>query len=121
MKRTQIPIPSGCKEISIEQDGDKIVMVIEKVTKDFMSDITGCYECPPELGDLAIFWNKGKEWKAIVSFLDDYELAAEYMELPYKARNQEWYGYAIKFRNPEQFDKILKYKPNVTKKEDEIK
>lgn len=64
------------------------------------------------------FLGQGKEWKAYVALLISKEFAAQYQEYPYKSSTQEWHGCAIRFRNPEQLSKIIKYKPNVIQKEE---
>ena len=73
------------------------------------------------MGDLAIFWDKGKEWKAVVAPLADKDFAAEYQKHPYKASTQDWYENAIRFRNPDQLNKIINYRSNVAKKEQTTK
>lgn len=98
--------------------GDYVTLVLKRSSKDFLLDITGEMESSPETGDLAIFWDKGKEWKAYVAILTDKEFAAQYQDYPYKSSTQEWHGNAIRFRNPEQLSMIINYKPDAAKKEE---
>lgn len=56
MKLREIPIPTGCTRVSVEQENDKIVILFENNNKEFVLDLTGETESSPEIGDLAIFW-----------------------------------------------------------------
>ena len=67
MKLREIPIPTGCTRVSVEQENDKIVILFEGNNKEFVLDLTGETESPPEIGDLAIFWNAGKEYLAVIA------------------------------------------------------
>ena len=117
MKKNGFPDLSKYEIYQKIESDELITLVFKRIHKDFLLDITGEMETVPELGDLTIFWDKGKEWKAYVALLTDKEFAAQYKEYPYKSSTQEWHGYAIRFRNPEQLNKIIKYKPNVIQKE----
>lgn len=118
MKKNGFPDLSKYEIYQKMESDEFITLVYKRIHKDFLLDITGEMETVPELGDLTIFWDKGKEWKAYVALLTDKEFAAQYKEYPYKSSIQEWHGYAIRFRNPEQLNKIIKYKPNVIQKEE---
>lgn len=118
MKKNGFPDLSKYEIYQKMESDEFITLVFKRIHKDFLLDITGEMETVPELGDLTIFWDKGKEWKAYVALLTDKEFAAQYKEYSYKSSTQEWHGYAIRFRNPEQLNKIIKYKPNVIQKEE---
>lgn len=110
MKLREIPIPTGCTRVSVEQENDKIVILFEGNNKEFVLDLTGETESPPEIGDLAIFWNAGKEYLAVIALLVNKEWVPEAEKYPYKASNEEWYSHAIRFRNLSQFVKIIKHR-----------
>lgn len=118
MKKNGFPDLSKYEIYQKMESDEFITLVYKRIHKDFLLDITGEMETVPELGDLTIFWDKGKEWKAYIALLTEKEFAAQYQEYPYKSSIQEWHGYAIRFRNPEQLNKIIKYKPNVIQKEE---
>lgn len=118
MKKNGFPDLSKYEIYQKMESDEFITLVFKRIHKDFLLDITGEMETVPELGDLTIFWDKGKEWKAYVALLISKEYAAQYQEYPYKSSTQEWHGCAIRFRNPEQLSKIIKYKPNVIQKEE---
>ena len=107
MKKNGFPDLSKYEIYQKMESDEFITLVFKRIHKDFLLDITGEMETVPELGDLTIFWDKGKEWKAYVALLTDKEFAAQYKEYPYKSSTQEWHGYAIRFRNPEQLNKII--------------
>lgn len=118
MKKEDLPDLTEYEIYQRMDCGDNIALFFKKKSKDFLLDITGETETAPEIGDLSIFWDKGKEWKAYVALLVGKEFAAPYHEFPYKSSTQEWHGFAIRFRNPEQLNKIVKYKTNVIQKEE---
>lgn len=118
MKKNGFPDLSKYEIFQKMESDEFITLVYKRIHKDFLLDITGEMETVPELGDLTIFWDQGKEWKAYIALLTEKEFAAQYQECPYKSSTQEWHGYAIRFRNPEQLNKIIKYKPNVIQKEE---
>lgn len=118
MKKNGFPDLSRYEIYQKMESDEFITLVYKRIHKDFLLDITGEMETVPELGDLTIFWDKGKEWKAYIALLTEKEFAAQYQEYPYKSSTQEWHECAIRFRNPEQLNKIIKYKPNVIQKEE---
>lgn len=117
MKKNGFPDLSKYEIYQKMESDEFITLVFKRINKDFLLDITGEMETVPELGDLTIFWDKGKEWKAYVALLADKEFAAQYQKYPYKSSTQEWCGCAIRYRNPEQLSKIIKYKTNVIQEE----
>ncbi len=116
MRISELPYTDDYEVFQRVDAGDYITLVLKRSSKDFLLDITGEMESSPETGDLAIFCDKGKEWKAYVAILTDKEFAAQYQDYPYKSSTQEWHGNAIRFRNPEQLSMIINYKPDAAKK-----
>lgn len=94
-------------------DGDSVLLSLKKKSRDFLSVHTKEMETRPEIGDMAIVWDPGKESRAVIVRLADREFAVDYQEHPYMAHTGEWFKKAVRFRNPEQLDKIIKYKGNV--------
>lgn len=118
MRISELPYTEDYEVFQRVDAGDYITLVLKRSSKDFLLDITGEMESSPETGDLAVFWDKGKEWKAYVAILIDKEFAAQYQDYPYKSSTQEWHGNAIRFRNTEQLSMIINYRPDVAKKEE---
>ena len=118
MRISELPYTEDYEVFQRVDAGDYVTLVLKRSSKDFLLDITGEMESSPETGDLAIFWDKGKEWKAYIAILIDKEFAAQYQDYPYKSSTQEWHGNAIRFRNQEQLDKIINYRPDAAKKEE---
>lgn len=110
MKLKDIQIPAGCSKISIEREDDKVIILFGSNNKEFVLDLTGETESPPEVGDLAIFWNAGKEYLAVIALLADKEWVPDAEKYPYKASSEEWYSHAIRFRNLSQYVKIIKHR-----------
>lgn len=118
MRISELPYTEDYEVFQRVDAGDYVTLVLKRSSKDFLLDITGEMESSPETGDIAIFWDKGKEWKAYVAILTDKEFAAQYKDYPYKSSTQEWHGNAIRFRNPEQLSMIINYRPDAAKKEE---
>lgn len=104
--------------IERRDEGDNVFLSLKKKSRDFLSVYTGEMETLPEIGDLAIVWDRGQEKGARIVKLTDKEFAASCQDYPYKAHTGEWFGKAVRFRNPEQFDKIIKYKGDDAKEEE---
>lgn len=115
MKKNELPDLTDYSIQEIIKNKESMIIFLYKKDKSFLLDMTGEMETAPEIGDLAILWDTGKEWKAIVAVLADKEFAADYRNHPYKASTQEWYDNAIRFRDPEQLNKIVKWRPHVAK------
>lgn len=98
---------------------DTIVMTFRKKSKDFLSPVTNELECVPEIGELAIFWDEGRWLNAIIARLSDKDFVAELNDSPFMAHTGKWYDKAIRFRNPEQLDKVIKYRGNVAEEKKE--
>lgn len=97
---------------------DTIVMTYRKKSKEFLSPVTNELECVPEIGELAIFWDYGKERNAIIARLSDKDYATD-LKYSFMIHTGEWYDNAIRFRNPEQFNKVTKYRGNVAEEKKE--
>lgn len=99
---------------------DTIVMTFrKKKSKEFLSPVTNELECVPEIGELAILWDEGRWRNAIIARLADKEFVADLDDSPFMAHTGVWYDKAIRFRNPEQFDKVIKYRGNVAEEKKE--
>lgn len=99
-------IPKGSKYVTAETIDDNITLIFEpNDTGAFLCDITDDLEYIPSPGDLSIFWNKEKPNSAIIAQLNDYNFSEENL---FQSSNRLWYNNAIKFRNEEQYDKIIK-------------
>lgn len=99
----KIAIPAG-STLSVKKEDGKVLIVIEpeeKKERTVMCEETGREEVEPEIGDLAIVWNNPRE--AIISRIQDKEMDS----MPYQAKNGEWYKNAIRFRDEEQYLKVL--------------
>lgn len=103
--------------IERRDEGDNVFLSLKKKSRDYLSVYTMEMETDPEIGDMAIVWDIGEESKARIVRLADKEFAADYQDYPYKAHTGEWFRKGVRFRNPDQFDKIIKYKENATKEE----
>lgn len=95
------------------EEKDIMVLIFKKKSEEFLSPITEETETLPDMGDLAILWNSGNEDQAIIARVADKEYAAELRTWPYMANTGKWYMKGIRFRNQNQYNKILKYKGNV--------
>lgn len=98
---------------------DTIVMTFRKKSSDFLSPVTNELECVPGIGELAIFWDEGRWRNAIIARLSEKAFVAELNECPFMAHTGVWYDKAIRFRNPEQFNKVTKYRGNVAEEKKE--
>ena len=105
MRLEEFIIPPECTLISIQAEYKKIVILFEPETPNFFfCDETERTEEEPRIGQLAIMWGKNRR-EAIISRVEDIDCT----DFTYKAKNQEWYERAIRFRDEEQYNKILSY------------
>lgn len=105
MRLEEFIIPPECARISIQAEDKKIVILFEPETPNiFFCDETERTEEEPRIGQLAIMWGKNRR-EAIISRVED----IDYTDFTYKAKSQEWYERAIRFRDEEQYNKILFY------------
>lgn len=91
----------------------KLIYVKEDVT--IYCTLTGRPEVVPEIGDMAIFWDKGKERCAIIARLMDTDCCNPY----FLSSNRVWYECAIRFRDDKQFELISKGNGNRNGKAEE--
>ncbi|EOA57317.1 hypothetical protein HMPREF1214_02831 [Bacteroides sp. HPS0048] len=101
-------IPEDSEFVTAEVTDNSIVLLFEpKATKAFLCDITNDLEYMPNLGDLSIFWSQERPGAAIVARLSDYNFSEK--ESLFKSSNGLWYHHAIRFRNEEQYNKIISH------------
>lgn len=108
MRKEKFPLPSGCQSVEIEFDYanklSKISFSSYNPSEKYFA-ITGHIEETPHQGDLSILWDDGYPGMAIIAYLKDLECGLVKME--YTAENNTVYENAIRFRNEEQYQKIL--------------
>lgn len=111
MKLEDFIIPKECSRISIKTEDKKIIILFEPENPNVLfCEETGQTEEEPSIGQIAIMWNE-KCSEAILSRVED----VDYKDFTYKARGGEWYDHAIRFRDEDQYNRIIKY--NGTKTE----
>lgn len=105
MKKTY-KIPENTKYVTVEATTDGITTIFESNdTGAFISDITGELEYIPNKDDLSIFWGDINPRAAIIAKIKDIQFDEEGSR--FEAKNGLWYTHAIRFRNEEQYEKIL--------------
>lgn len=105
MRLEEFIIPPECSRVSIKVEDKRLILQFEPETPNiFFCDETERTEEEPSIGQLAILWGKNRR-EAIISRVED----IDYKDFTYKAKNQEWYERAIRFRDEEQYNKILLY------------
>lgn len=101
--KKEIEIPKGCKKITIEVEGEKVIVTYSSSINDreFLCEETGEVESLPSVGDFSIFWDNNEATFAIVANMIE------------KRPNEGWeasdncvYDNAIKFRNYDQYIKV---------------
>lgn len=99
-------IPEGSKYIIIEASVKDIIALFEPHNAGaFISEITEEIEYVPSQEDLAIFWEDINPSLAIITKLKDIQF--DESGCKFMANNGSWYNHAIRFRNQEQYEKIL--------------
>ena len=100
--RKEIEIPKGCKKITIDVEGERLIVTYSSSinNREFLCDETGEMEELPKVGDFAILWNDMNRSGAIVG-----NVAMIHPEY-FRGVDNYQYGRAIKFRNYEQYLKI---------------
>lgn len=93
----------GYKYEGQEADGKTVKLIFVKQDITIYCAQTGRPEVVPEIGDLAIFWNKGEGRCAIIARLTDTSDEGDY---PFCASNYAWYERAVRFRDDKQFELI---------------
>ena len=89
-------IPEHSRYITVEATEEGITTIFEPDdTGAFICEITEELEYIPSKNELSIFWGKLKD----IQFDED--------GCVFEANTGLWYDHAIRFRNSEQYDKIL--------------
>lgn len=105
----------GYKYEGQEADGKTVKLIYVKVDKTTYCAQTGRPEVIPEIGDLAIFWDKGEERLAIIARLTNTDCCSPY----FLSSNRVWYECAIRFRDDKQFELITRANGNRNGKAEE--
>ena len=99
-------IPEGSRYVIVEASAIDIIVAFEpENTGAFICEVTEDLEYIPSQGDLAIFWGDTNPASAIIAKMKDMQF--DESGCKFEAKNGLWYDHAIRFRNPEQYDKIL--------------
>lgn len=99
-------IPEGSEFVTAEVIDNSLILLFEpQANNALFCDITDDLEYIPEKGDLSIFWGQERPGAAIIAQLSDYNFSEE--ESLFRSSNGLWYHHAIRFRNEEQYNKIL--------------
>lgn len=99
-------IPDHSRFITVEATEKEIITFFEPDdTGAFISDITEELEYIPGKNELAIFWGNSNSGIAIIGKMKDIQFDEN--GCVFEANNGLWYDHAIRFRNSEQYDKIL--------------
>ncbi len=111
MKKETYKISPGCKyvtvETSIESNSIRITFGGDN-QGEFYCEETGEIEVLPEEGDMAIMWTDHQHPKAIISLLKEVKIGDH--ELLFISCVGYAYRHAIRFRDKEQYLKILDYR-----------
>ncbi|MFS3036993.1 hypothetical protein AAH043_03115 [Bacteroides nordii] len=101
-------IPEGSEFVTAEVIDNSLILLFEpQANNAFLCDITNDLEYIPNPGDLSIFWSQERPGAAIVAQLSDYNFSEK--ESLFKSSNGLWYHHAIRFRNEEQYNKIISH------------
>lgn len=104
--RKTFKIPEHSQFVTIEATEEKMMAVFEKDDAGaFISNITEELEYVPSKDELAIFWGDKNSGVAVIGMVKDIRIIED--GCAYEANNGFWYNHAIRFRNPEQYNKIL--------------
>lgn len=103
MELKDFKIPPECSRISIKAEGRVLTILFEPENPNiFFCQETGRTEEEPRVGQLAVLWDEMHN-DAIISRVSD----IDYKEFIYMASNGMWYRNAARFRDEEQYNKIL--------------
>lgn len=112
MELKDFKIPPECSRVSIKAEGRALTILFEPENPNvFFCQETERTEEEPRVGQLAVLWD-GKYNDAIISKVSD----IDYENFTYQSTNGIWYKNAVRFRDEEQYNKILK--SNVVKKDE---
>ena len=100
--KKEIEIPKGCKKITIEVEGERVIVSYSSSINDreFWCDETGEMEELPKVGDFAILWDSDRRDEAVV--MNCKTIKGRLWE----GSNTLQYERAIKFRNYEQYLRV---------------
>lgn len=100
--KKEIEIPKGCKKITIEVEGERVIVSYSSSINDreFLCDETGEVEELPKVGDFAILWDASRRDEAVV--MNCKKIKGRLWE----GSNTLHYEKAIKFRNYEQYLRV---------------
>lgn len=99
-------IPEGSEFVTAKVIDNSLILLFEpQANNAFLCDITNDLEYIPGKGDLSIFWSQERPGAAIIAQLSDYNFSEE--ESLFRSSNGLWYHHAIRFRNEEQYNKIV--------------
>lgn len=101
--KKEIEIPEGCKKITIEVEGERVIVSYSSSINDreFLCDETGEVEELPKVGDFSIFWDNNEATFAIVANMSEKRPSGKW-----EASDNCIYDNAIKFRNYEQYLRV---------------
>ena len=92
-------IPEHSRYITVEATEEGITTIFEPDdTGAFICEITEELEYIPSKNELSIFWGNSNSGIAVIGKLKDIQFDED---------GGLWYDHAIRFRNSEQYDKIL--------------
>jgi len=100
--KKEIEIPKGCKKITIEVEGERVIVTYSSSINDreFLCDETGEMEELPKVGDFAVLWDGDRRDEAVVANCKNIK------KRTWEASNTLHYENAIKFRNYEQYLRV---------------
>ena len=100
--KKEIEIPKGCKKITIEVEGEKVIVTYSSSINDreFLCEETGEVEELPKVGDFAVLWSDEKRNGAVVANVMSVDREGVI------GNDNYHYKKAIKFRNYEQFLRV---------------
>lgn len=108
MRKEKFPLPSGCQSVEIEFDYANKISNISfsryNPCENYLA-ITGHVEETSQEGNLSILWDGDHPNMAIIAYLKSLDCGLVKME--YTAENDTVYENAIRFRDEEQYQKIL--------------
>lgn len=100
-------IPKGANKITVEIDNGMTIITIGKaVGMEYHEELTDHIEYSPQIGNMAILWDKEDRKNAIIATLQDWESGETCIK--YKGGG-EWFDNAIRFRDEDQYNAIRGY------------
>lgn len=103
MELKEFKIPPECSRVSIKAEGRALTILFEPENPNvFFCQETERTEEEPRVGQLAVLWDELHN-DAIISRVSD----IDYKDFTYQSTNGMWYSHAARFRDEEQYNKIL--------------